>query len=177
MMPNRPPTLDTLTMTPCPRSSIRGKTANVSRIGARKLTRMTSSTSAGSSASTARRFGIAALLTNTSIPPRSSHTRNVSSPNVAVSARSATHIVESAEVLRQSASTSARRSERRAISPTTAPWPASRRARAAPIPDDAPVITTRFPATEYAMAKAWREWPAVTWVSAICVDKRDLNQN
>ena len=41
MMPSRPPTLDTLTMTPCPRSSIRGKTANVSRIGARKLTRMT----------------------------------------------------------------------------------------------------------------------------------------
>jgi hypothetical protein len=39
------------------------------------------------------------------------------------------------------------------------------------MPDDAPVMITRFPATEYAMAKAWREWPVVTWVSAICVDK------
>jgi len=36
------------------------------------------------------------------------------------------------------------------------------------------VMTTRFPATEYAMAKAWREWPVVTWVSAICTDNREL---
>jgi hypothetical protein len=26
------------------------------------------------------------------------------------------------------------------------------------MPDDAPVISTRFPATSIAMAKAWREW-------------------
>src|SRR5277367_4976369 len=174
MMPSRPPTLDTLTMTPCPRASIRGRIARVSRIGAKKLTRMTASTSSGASASTTRRFGVAALLTSTSMPPNSSQARNPSSPTVPVSARSATHIVEAGEVLRQSASTSARRSGRRAISPTTAPWPASRRARAAPMPDDAPVMTTRFPATEYAMAKAWREWPVVTWVSAICVDKWEL---
>ena len=45
MIPSRPPTLDTLTITPAPCSSIRGRRAKVSRIGAKKLTRMTASTS------------------------------------------------------------------------------------------------------------------------------------
>jgi hypothetical protein len=153
MIPSRPPTLDTLTITPAPCSSIRGSTAKVSRMGAKKLTRMTASTSAGSRAVTARRLGIAALLTSTSMPPRASHACKPSGP---LSARSATHIWESGEAFWQSANTSASRSRLRAISPTTAPCPANNRAREAPTPDEAPVISTRLPVTEYAMSSSLR---------------------
>src|ERR1019366_5468808 len=59
--------------------------------------------------------------------------------------RSATHIRESGASTRQSARTSARRSSRRATSPTVAPRRARIRASAAPIPDDAPVTSTRDP--------------------------------
>ena len=69
MIPSLPPTLDTLTIIPSPRASICGRMARVSRIGAKKFTRMTASTSDGSRAVTTRRFGTAALLTSTSIPP------------------------------------------------------------------------------------------------------------
>jgi hypothetical protein len=115
---------------------------------------MTACTSAGSNVVTARRFGIAALLSSMSIPPSSSHACTASSPTNEVSARSATHIAEAGEVCRQSASTPANRSRRRAISPTTAPWAASCLARAAPTPDEAPVMSARLPAVEYSMAQA-----------------------
>jgi len=39
------------------------------------------------------------------------------------------------------------------------------------VPDDAPVISTRFPAAAYAMATALREWSVATGVSAICLHK------
>jgi hypothetical protein len=68
----------------------------------------------------------------------------------ALSARSATNIVESGECFWQSASTSASRSRRRAIRQTTAPSLASARASAAPTPDEAPVMSTRLPAAENA---------------------------
>jgi hypothetical protein len=87
-----------LTIIPSPRSSIFGSTANVSRIGAKKFTRMTASTSAGSNAVTVRRLGIAALLTSKSIPPSASAACRASGPTDALSARSATHIVDSGEV-------------------------------------------------------------------------------
>src|SRR5579875_419295 len=164
-MPNRPPMLDTLTITPSPRCSIRGSTARHKRIGAKKLTRITASTTPGSSSVTARRLGIAALFTTTSMPPRPSQARAASCSMPAVSARSATHICETGVLRRQSASTASSRSRRRAIRPTTAPPAASRWASAAPTPDDAPVISTRLPAVEYAMATASRARALVTWVS------------
>src|SRR5690349_3129917 len=157
MIPSRPPTLDTLTIMPDPRDSIRGSRASVRRIGAKKLTRMTSSASAGSSAMTLRRFGIAALLISTSMPPSASHARRARSSSADVSARSATNICDPGAVCRQSASTSSSRSRRRAISPTTVPRAASSRASAAPNPDEAPVMSTRLPATAYAIRQGCRE--------------------
>jgi hypothetical protein len=126
------------------------------RMGAKKLTRMTASTSSGSSAVTTRRFGIAALLTNTSMPRSASQACRASGPTAWAAARSATHIVDSGEVFWQSASTSARRSRLRAIRPTTAPCPASRRASAAPTPEEAPVMSTRLPAASNVTAQGWR---------------------
>src|ERR1700726_3770375 len=152
MIPSRPPTLETLTIMPALRASMRGSTARVRCIGPKKLTRMTASTSAAISSVTGRRFGIAALLTSTSIPPRASHASSANWPSPDVSARSATHIAEAGDVLRQAARTSARRSRRRATSPTIAPCAASWRARAAPTPDEAPVMSTRASAAENAMA-------------------------
>lgn len=163
-MPSRPPMLDTLTMTPSPRASMRGSTASVSRIGAKKLTRIAASTPAGSSAVTARRFGIAALLTSTSMPPSASQAWDASSSTTAVSARSATHIADPGEPRRQSASTAASRSRRRATSPTVAPSAANRRASAAPTPDDAPVISTRLPAGENTMGPPLRPCGSHPWV-------------
>jgi hypothetical protein len=51
--------------------------------------------------------------------------------------------------------TSASRSRRRAIRPTTAPSLASAKASAAPTPDEAPVMSTRFPAAENTTAPGW----------------------
>src|SRR5579875_380976 len=142
---------------PDPRASIRGNSVSVRRIGAKKLTRMTSSASSGSSATTLRRLGIAALLISTSMPPSASQARSARSRSADVSARSATNIADPGEVRRQSASTSPSRSRRRAISPTTASRAASCRARAAPNPAEAPVMSTRLPAAAYAISKGCRE--------------------
>ena len=68
-----------------------------------------------------RRFGAAALLTKMSMPPSSSQACRTSWLMHVVSARSATHICEAGELRRQSASTAASRSDRRATRPTTAP--------------------------------------------------------
>ena len=87
-----------------------------------------------------------ALLIKMSTPPSSSSTWAAKASMPSRSARSIVHARESGEDTRQSASTPSSRSRRRAQIPTTAPAPASSRAMAAPIPDEAPVTSTRFPA-------------------------------
>src|ERR1019366_8461804 len=86
-------------------------------------------------------MGTPALFTRQSRWPKASHASSATRPASSTSPRSATHIRESGASTRQSARTSARRSSRRATSPTVAPL----RASAAPIPDDAPVTSTRDP--------------------------------
>jgi Integrase core domain len=82
---------------------MRGSTASVSRIAAKKLTSMTAYTSSGYKAVTALRLGIAALFTSTSMPPSSSHTADPAPPGPRWSARSAVHICHPGESARQSA--------------------------------------------------------------------------
>ncbi len=112
---------------------------------------ITASTVAASRAVTWRRLGIPALFTRTSTPPSSVMAATATASTAAESARSATHIRDSGAWTRQRSSTSASRSWRRATRPTVAPARASASAMPAPMPDDAPVTSTRFPATSYAM--------------------------
>ena len=143
-IPSRPPMLATFTMMPLSRSSIRGRIAIVMRAGAKKLMRMTRSTSSYVRSWMRRRFGMAALCTMTSRWPNASHASSATRSARSRSSRSATHsrLAAPAPADRQSASTSARRSSRRATMPTVSPSCAIRLASAAPIPDDAPVMRT-----------------------------------
>ena len=167
MIPSLPPTLDTLTIIPAPRASIRGSTASVSRIGAKKFTAHDGLHLGGVERGDGPALGYRRVV-DQHIDPAERIPRLAAPARrpPAVSARSATHIVESGEDCRQSASTSASRSRLRAIRPTTAPSLASARASAAPTPDEAPVTSTRLPGAENPTTSGWREWPVMTRVSA-----------
>ncbi len=147
MTPTRPAKLATLTTRPLSRASIRGSSARDMRTGDSKLRVMVARTSSMSSPVTGRRRGAPALLTRTSMPSSSSQARSASAAAASVSDRSATHMRESGECVRQASRTSRSRSSRRATSPSVAPRSARVVARAAPIPDDAPVIRMVDPAT------------------------------
>src|SRR5688500_857311 len=103
---------------------------------------MTSSTSSGVIARTRLRLGTPALLTSTSVPPRSVSMRAARSASASSSPRSATHMRDSGEALRHCSRTSLSRSSRRAHRPTVAPASANASAVAAPMPDEAPVTMT-----------------------------------
>ena len=138
-MPMRPPMLETLTIVPESRSSIRGSNARLMWTGDVKLTRITWSTSSVVSRWTGVRFGIAALLTSTSRWPNASHASSATATAASMSPRSVAQSRESGVCSWHSASTASSRSRRRATIPTVAPRSASIGASAAPMPDEAPV--------------------------------------
>ncbi len=126
MIPSLPPTLDTLTIIPAPRDSILGRTARVSphrreEVDPHDGFNLVGIQRSDDSAFRNRRV-VDQYIDATERIPR----LRASGPTAALSARSATHIVDSGEAIWQSASTSASRSRRRAIRPTTAPCSASR---------------------------------------------------
>src|SRR5262249_43178836 len=118
---------------------MRGSTAWPIAAGVRKFTRITHSIVSVSRRVVWRRIGTPALLTSASRPPNASHASSATRTAASVSARSHTHIFALGP---QSACTSRSRSARRATIPTVYPCAASIRARAAPMPDDAPVTST-----------------------------------
>ncbi len=85
------------------------------------------------------------------MPPSSSSAVIAKAVAASRSPRSIVQERDSGEVRRQSASTSANRSARRAQMPTVAPAEAKARAKPAPMPEDAPVTSTFFPARSYAI--------------------------
>src|SRR6516162_35141 len=160
-MPSRPPMLLTLTITPEPRASMRGSTARVMRAGAMKLTRIVVSTSSTVSRAAGRRLGMAALFTSTSSPPKASHASRASASAPSTSSRSTTQWRQSGLRAQQSARTASSLSRRRATIPTVAPRATMAFASAAPMPDDAPVISAVAPSTSIGSADRDRSFRAV----------------
>ena len=109
---------------------------------------MTSSTVATSRSRTDRRIGRPALFTTASRAPSASHASTAMPAAASGSARSTDHRrwPRPGPTASHRASTSSSRSARRATRPTVAPRSASVVARASPMPDDAPVTSTRAPA-------------------------------
>ena len=154
-MPSRPPMLDTLTTSPAPRSRIRGKSAIAIRMGEKKLTSIVWFTSSSVRSSVCFRLAMAALLTRQSRPPKASQASRATVSARSRSPRSALHMRDSGECARHCSRTSSRRSARRATMPTVAPRSASCGARAAPIPDDAPVTRMVEPSI-FTQEPPWR---------------------
>src|SRR5439155_21304740 len=90
-----------------------------------------------------------ALFARTSRWPKVSHASRATRSASSRSPRSAVHMRALGEVFWQSASTSSRRAVRRATRPTVMRRAARARARAAPIPDDAPVTRTVEPSSSF----------------------------
>src|SRR3984957_15880129 len=114
---------------------------------------MTLSTVSGSSWVTWRLFGMPALFTRMSTPPSSSIATEARPSTSAGTLRSTPHIRLLGLGVLHLSKVSFSRSARLAQIPTTAPSRASASAKAAPIPDDAPVTSTFFPSNERLICK------------------------
>src|SRR5215831_11792450 len=134
--------------TPEPRSSMPAMAERVSRNGAIRLTRTTSSNATGS-VSASRGSGVCpsaeALLTSTSMRPKRSSVREISRSRSAGSATSAGTASTSAPSWRPSAATASRRASLRAQRASAAPSRAKARAIARPSPLEAPVTRAILP--------------------------------
>src|SRR3954452_10991299 len=137
-------------MAPSPRSTIFGASAAASARGVQTLVSKTHRASARSPATQLRAWMLApALFTRTSTLPSSRSACAATSDARPGSARSAGRITgRSPPSAAISSARLRRRSSRRATSASRAPLPASRLAAARPIPLDAPVSTTPFPAID-----------------------------
>ena len=148
-MPSRPPRLDTLTITPAVTLEHPGEQRPGScATGDVKLTRIASSTSSSVSSLHVPALRDGRVVARPRRGGRSaSHASSASAlGGVEVGQVDATHMpAVGRAAARQRSSTSSSRSARRATMPTVAPRSASIGASAAPMPDDAPVTSTRAP--------------------------------